>query len=75
MESFIDKSDTETFVLMITDIFKEVSEVILAGSFKEAIAQKFDKELLGDKFLAEGLLSRKKQLIPKVSSAISEELS
>lgn len=75
MENFVDKSDTETFVLMITDIFKEVSEVILAGSFKEAIAQKFDKELLGDKFLADGLLSRKKQLIPKVSSAISEELS
>lgn len=75
MENFVASSDAETFVLMITDIFKEVSEVILAGSFKEAIARKFDKELVGDKFLSEGLLSRKKQLLPKISSAISEELS
>lgn len=75
MENFVASSDAETFVLMITDIFKEVSEVILAGSFKEAIARKFDKDLVGDKFLSEGLLSRKKQLLPKISSAISEELS
>ena len=75
MEHFVETSDAETFVLMITDIFKEVSEVILAGSFKEAIARKFDKELLADKFLSEGLLSRKKQLVPKISAAISEELS
>lgn len=75
MENFVATSDAETFVLMITDIFKEVSEVILAGSFKEAIARKFDKELVGDKFLSEGLLSRKKQLLPKISSAISEEIS
>lgn len=75
MENFVASSDAETFVLMITDIFKEVSEVILAGSFKEAIARKFEKELVGDKFLSEGLLSRKKQLIPKISSAISEEIS
>lgn len=75
MENFIETSDTETFVLMITDIFREVSEVILAGSFKEAIARKFEKKLIGGKFLSEGLLSRKKQLLPKISSAISEELS
>ena len=75
MENFVATSDAETFVLMITDIFKEVSEVILAGSFKEAIARKFDKNLVGDKFLSEGLLSRKKQLLPKISSAISEEIS
>ena len=75
MENFVASSDAESFILMITDIFKEVSEVILAGSFKEAIARKFDKELVGDKFLSEGLLSRKKQLLPKISSAISEELS
>lgn len=75
MEHFVETSDTDTFVLMITDIFKEISEVILVGSFKEAIARKFEKELIGDKFLSEGLLSRKKQLLPKISSAISEELS
>lgn len=75
MENFVTTSDAECFILMITDIFKEVSEVILAGSFKESIARKFDKELVGDKFLSEGLLSRKKQLLPKISSAISEEIS
>ncbi|WP_273497781.1 putative manganese-dependent inorganic diphosphatase [Peptoniphilus rhinitidis] len=75
MENFLENSDTETFVLMITDIFKEVSEVIIVGNFKDAIAKKFESEIYNDKFISEGLLSRKKQLIPKISSAISEELS
>ncbi|KXO16746.1 DHHA2 domain protein [Clostridiales bacterium KA00134] len=73
MENYIKREDVESFVLMITDIFKELSEVLVVGKFKEELARQFDKESADGKFLAEGLLSRKKQLIPKLSTAISEK--
>ncbi|UHR02593.1 putative manganese-dependent inorganic diphosphatase [Peptoniphilus sp. GNH] len=73
MENYIKREDVESFVLMITDIFKELSEVLVVGKFKEELARQFDKESVDGKFLAEGLLSRKKQLIPKLSMAISEK--
>ena len=57
---------------MITDIFRELSEVIVVGSFKEPLARQFGAKIKGDKFMAEGLLSRKKQLVPKVGAAVSE---
>lgn len=73
MEEYLKKEDVESFILMITDIFREISEVIVVGSFKEALAKQFGKEIVNSKFVAEGLLSRKKQLIPKLSSAVSED--
>ena len=73
MEEYLEKENVESFILMITDIFREISEVIVVGSFKEALARQFGKEIVNSKFVAEGLLSRKKQLIPKLSSAVSED--
>ncbi|WP_215508180.1 putative manganese-dependent inorganic diphosphatase [Peptoniphilus sp. EMRHCC_23] len=72
MEAYLEKEPVASFILMITDIFRERSEVIVVGDFKEALARQFGKDLHGDKFTAEGLLSRKKQLVPKVSAAVSE---
>lgn len=73
MEEYLEKENVESFILMITDIFREISEVIVVGSFKEALAKQFGKEIVNSKFVAEGLLSRKKQLIPKLSSAVIED--
>ena len=73
VEEYLEKENVESFILMITDIFREISEVIVVGSFKEALARQFGKEIVNSKFVAEGLLSRKKQLIPKLSSAVSED--
>lgn len=56
-----------TFVLMITDIFKEESEVLVSGKYGEELAQSFNEKLKDQSFMAKGLLSRKKQLIPKLS--------
>jgi len=74
MENYIQKENCESFILMITDIFREVSEVIVAGSFKDSLARQFGVEINNGKFMAEGLLSRKKQLIPKLNAAVTEEL-
>ncbi|MET3617403.1 manganese-dependent inorganic pyrophosphatase [Peptoniphilus olsenii] len=74
MENFINENSTDTFILMITDIFKEISEIIVVGEFKKEIAEKFNASIDNDKFISKGLLSRKKQLIPTVTNAVSESL-
>lgn len=54
------------YILMLTDIFNESSEMILAGEAKERAAQAFGKTLKNNSFQAPGVLSRKKQVIPLI---------
>ena len=72
MKDYLQKESVSSFILMITDIFRELSEVIVVGSFKEPLARQFGAEIEDDKFTAQGLLSRKKQLVPRVGAAVSE---
>jgi manganese-dependent inorganic pyrophosphatase len=58
------------YVLMLTDIFNESSEMIMAGKNKERAAQAFGKNLENGSFLAPGVLSRKKQVIPIISNPV-----
>lgn len=62
------------FVIMMTDIFKEESEVVVSGNFKEELAKVFGKEIKNGSFIVEGLLSRKKQMIPKISEAVVQSI-
>lgn len=71
MNKILVNNNEKAFILMITDIFKETSEVIVAGDYASELAKSFDKKLTGCSFMAEGLLSRKKQMIPKIT-AIAE---
>lgn len=61
----------DVFVLLMTDIFNERSKVLLVGKYGEEIAKEFGKEFNEKGFLVDGLLSRKKQFIPRISSAIA----
>lgn len=70
MRKIIDRFSLSSFILMITDIFNERSEVLIEGSFKEEIAREFGEKLEKNKFISKGLLSRKKQMIPKITDAI-----
>ncbi len=71
MNKVIKENGENTFVLMLTDIFNETSKVLVAGDFTEEIAAAFDKPLVDNSFEEPGLLSRKKQMIPKLNFAIS----
>ena len=59
------------FILMLTDIFKQASEMIVVGPNKESAAKAFDTTLEGNSFYAPGVLSRKKQVIPPITNIIS----
>lgn len=62
----------ETYVLVVTDIFKEDSVIILDGDYCEEIAKEFGESLEDHAFLAKGVLSRKKQVIPVLTQAVSK---
>lgn len=72
MDKVIKENGENTFVLMLTDIFNETSKVIVTGDFTEEIAEAFEKPLVDNSFEEPGLLSRKKQMIPKLNFAISK---
>lgn len=72
MEELLKEQNEDVFVLMMTDIFKETSEIIVVGGFEDAIASEFGETLEDKSFLSQGTLSRKKQVIPKINAAISK---
>ena len=65
------KEGYTSFILMLTDIFNEGSEMVVAGENKELIAQAFGKKLVNNSFYAPGVLSRKKQVVPPITTTIS----
>lgn len=71
MEERAKQEDFSIFILMLTDIFKEASEMVVIGDNKEYVAQAFGKELEDNSFYAPGILSRKKQVVPPITTMLS----
>lgn len=59
------------FILMLTDIFKEASEMVVVGKNKELVAKAFGKTLVNNSFYAPGVLSRKKQVVPPITTTLT----
>lgn len=70
MEERADRNGYSIFMLMLTDIFNEASEMIVVGQNKELVAKAFEKDLINDSFYVPGVLSRKKQVVPLVTNTI-----
>ncbi len=67
----IEKNDLDLFVLAITDILNSNSEIIALGSkAKETISKAFGKELNDNRAFLEGVVSRKKQILPNIDANI-----
>ena len=71
MEERAEEYNYSIFILMLTDIFKEASEMIVVGPNKESAAQAFNTTLKGNSFYAPGVLSRKKQVIPPITNILT----
>lgn len=71
MGELLKEQNEDTYILLMTDIFQKKSEVMIAGDYGDVIAQEFGQELVNDGFVAEGVVSRKKQIIPRITSAIA----
>lgn len=70
MAAKIKQRGEDTFVLVLTDIFNQRSELLVVGEFYDAIQEEFGEVTKNGTINAEGVLSRKKQVIPKLTAAI-----
>ena len=69
MQDFIEKNGVDLFVLMITDILENNSQIIALG--KADIAEKaFNVKLEDNMAFLPGVVSRKKQVVPNIDNAI-----
>ncbi len=72
MEERAKRDGYSIFMLMLTDIIKEASEIIVVGPHKELAAQAFGEKLVNNSFYAPGVLSRKKQVVPPVTKYLND---
>ena len=66
MQKEIDKKGLSLFVLAITDILNSNSEIISLGNKANVVETAFDKKLENNRAFLEGVVSRKKQLLPNI---------
>ena len=71
MEERLKEYNYSIFILMLTDIFNEASEMIVVGQHKLFVAKAFGKVLVNNSFYAPGVLSRKKQVVPPITNMLS----
>ena len=72
MENKLKEEGYSVFMLMLTDIFNEASEILVVGPHKEEVAEAFGKKLVNNSFYAEGVVSRKKQVVPPITNLITK---
>ena len=66
----IEKEGLELFILAITDILNSNSEIIALGKRVDAVEKAFNIKLINNRAFLEGVVSRKKQLLPNVDKYI-----
>ena len=66
IQNEIDKNGLDLFVFAITDILNSNSEIIVLGNRIDAVEKAFGKTLMDNRMFLEGVVSRKKQLLPDI---------
>ena len=70
MNKEIEEKGLSLFVLAITDILNSNSEIIALGEKVDAVEKGFEKKLENNIAFLEGVVSRKKQLLPSIDKNI-----
>ena len=70
MNKKADNEDFDAMMLLLTDIIKEGSQVLVAGPKPEIAEKTFNTELVDNTAYLPGVLSRKKQVVPPLTQAI-----
>lgn len=69
MEAVRQEEDLDFVLIMLTDVMKEASDLLFVGTPVEKFEQAFEGKMENDSIYKEGVLSRKKQVIPPLESA------
>ncbi len=72
MEKHRKENGYKDLILLLTDIFEEASEVVVVGEHQDIIAGAFGKEIRDNAFYSEGVVSRKKQVVPPITNALTK---
>jgi len=70
MERERSNKDYDILLLMLTDIIDEGSEILVVGN-NELVERAFDVDVKGPSFRLPGVISRKKQVIPRLIRAVN----
>lgn len=68
----IDKDNYDLFTLIVTDILNSNSKVLALGNEFSSVERAFDVALEQNTAILEGVVSRKKQVVPNITKALSE---
>lgn len=71
LESAMKKEDFDLFVLVVTNILDSDSVILAVGEPISAVEKAFDVTLENNKALLKGVVSRKKQVVPQLTEALS----
>jgi len=69
MKKFHEESGCDLVILMITDIIKKGSQLIVTGKARELAIRAFDMQVEDRSIFLPGVVSRKKQIVPKLTMA------
>lgn len=70
IEKELKEKELALFVLAITDILNSNSEILALGEKSSVVEKAFDKKLENNRAFLEGVVSRKKQLLPNIDKNI-----
>ena len=71
IEEELKEKELALFVLAITDILNSNSEILVLGEKSSVVEKAFDKKLENNRAFLEGVVSRKKQLLPNIDKNIN----
>lgn len=69
MNRIIEEKGLDLFLLVVTDIIHSNSDVLALGSHRNHVESAFEVELLANRALLKGVVSRKKQIVTNLGSA------
>ena len=73
MESMCDRKGYALMCLMVTNIFEDGTEIIIAGKKRALVEQAFQHEHINGGIFLQGVLSRKKQVVPVIYQTLRKE--
>lgn len=71
MKDIGDNKGYDIVILMLTDIINEGSEIVFSGRDREVVSKAFNKYTDKNSIYLPGVVSRKKQVIPHIASALN----
>ena len=72
IKDFMIENKKDLFILLITDILENNSKIIAIGK-QDLVEKAFDVKLVDNMAFLPGVVSRKKQIIPKIESVLKSE--